>query len=158
MTWMLKFAAAVGAATLATGTACAQSGPPAGGGAPAGPGYTAENLTVRNGGDSTERDAMAARDRALDEARRRTADAPKTARAVPASPEDVTVGSAVRDKKGVIIGTIESVSMSAAVVVSAGGKVEVPLEGFGKNNKGLLVSMTKAEFDAAVAAVLKPGG
>lgn len=81
----------------------------------------------------------------------------KGSRAVPASPEDVTVGSDIRDAKGVVLGKVDSVSMTAAVVAAEGGKVEVPLESFGKNNKGLLLSLTKAQFDAAVAAASKPG-
>ncbi|WP_066799228.1 hypothetical protein [Sphingomonas soli] len=78
-------------------------------------------------------------------------------RAVPADPNDVKVGSEIRDSKGVVLGRVDSVSMSAAVVASEGGKVEIPLEAFGKNNKGLLLAMTKADFDAAVAAANKPG-
>ena len=154
MKWMLKLAAAGAAAFLATGTACAQTTAPAGA-APSGPGLGAENPAVRNGGDTFDRDNAAARDAAVASARSRDA-APKTARAVPAKPSDVTAGSEVRDKAGVVIGTIDSVSMAAAVVATPGGKVEVPLEAFGKNNKGLLVGMTKAEFDAAVAAAVKP--
>lgn len=153
MTWMLKLAAIGAAAILATGAACAQTAPA--GAAPAGPGLTPENPAVRNGGDTMDRDANAARDAAIANARDRD-NAPKTARAVPAKPADVIVGSEVRDSKGVVIGTIDSVSMAAAVVSSTGGKVEVPLEAFGKNSKGLLVGMTKAQFDAAVAAAVKP--
>lgn len=152
MIWMLKLVAVAGAAILATGTAFAQDEAHP---APAGPGLTAENPAVRNGGDTMDRDANAARDAAIASARDRD-NAPHSARAVPAKPQDVTVGAEVRDSKGVVIGTIESVSMASAVVAATGGKVEVPLEAFGKNNKGLLVGMTKAQFDAAVAAAVKP--
>jgi hypothetical protein len=154
MKWMLKLAAAGAVAFVATGTAYAQTAAPAGA-APSGPGLGAENPAVRNGGDTFDRDNAAARDAAVTSARNRDS-APKTARAVPAKPSDVTVGSEVRDKTGVVIGTIDSVSMAAAVIAAPGGKVEVPLEAFGKNNKGLLVGTTKAEFVAAVAAAVKP--
>lgn len=77
-------------------------------------------------------------------------------RAVPATPDDVTVGSEIRDAKGLVLGKVDSVSLSAAVVAAEGGKVEVPLESFGKNNKGLLLSLTKTEFDAIVAGANKP--
>jgi|GEM_PF-2458640 len=150
---LLKLVAAAGVAFLSAGAAQAQDAST--GYAPAGPGLTAENPQVRNGGDTMDRDASNAREAAV-AAQRKKESTPRTARAVPAAPDDVTVGSEVRDSKGVMIGTIDSVSMSAAVVASPGGKVEVPLEGFGKNNKGLLVGMTKAEFDAAVAAAVKP--
>lgn len=155
MRTLLKLIAAAGAAILATGAAHAQDAQDSY--RPSGPGLGAENNQVRNGGDTFDRDAANARDAAIADQRKKES-APRTARAVPATPGDVTVGSEVRDSKGVVIGTIESVSMAAAVVASTGGKVEVPLEGFGKNNKGLLIGMTKADFDAAVAAAVKPGG
>ena len=41
----------------------------------------------------------------------------QTARAVPAKPSDVTVGSKVADIKGIPVGTIESVDADGAVVV-----------------------------------------
>ncbi|RYE02825.1 MAG: hypothetical protein EOP61_07105 [Sphingomonadales bacterium] len=98
--------------------------------------------------------AESERDKAMAEAAKPKA--VKGSRAVPAAPEDVIVGSEIRDSKGVVLGKVDSVSMAAAVVASTGGKVEVPLEAFGKNNKGLLLAMTKPEFDAAVAAANKP--
>ena len=80
----------------------------------------------------------------------------KVSRAVPAKPADIVAGSDVHDSKGVVLGKVESASMSAAVVASAVGKVEVPLEAFGKNNKGLLLALTKADFDKMVADASKP--
>lgn len=97
--------------------------------------------------------AEAERDKALADAK--APKAPRGSRAVPATPDDVTTGSEIRDSKGVVLGRVDSVSMSAAVVAAEGGKVEIPLEAFGKNNKGLLLAMTKAEFDTAVAAANK---
>jgi len=94
-------------------------------------------------------------DKAVRESREEAGKA-KPSRAVPAKPSDVTVGSEVRDSKGVVLGKIESASMSAAVVVAEAGKVEVPLEAFGKNNKGLLLALTKADFDKMVAGANKP--
>jgi hypothetical protein len=79
------------------------------------------------------------------------------AKAVPAKPSDVTVGSKVADIKGIPVGTIESVDADGAVVVTGSGKVKLGLDTLGKNQDGLLVSVTKAQFDAAVqAAVAKP--
>jgi hypothetical protein len=94
-------------------------------------------------------------DKAVRESREK-ANQPKAARAVPAKPGDVTAGSDVRDSRGAVLGKVESVSMSAAVVAAETGKVEVPLEAFGKNGKGLLLALTKAEFDAMVADANKP--
>ena len=148
----LKLLALVAGLGLGSGAAHAQDAlPPA---APPGPGLTAENSSVRNGGDTAEREAMAARDAAIRSSRGKSDK--KSMRSVPAKPEEVVAGSEVRDPKGELIGTIDSVTMAAAVVNSPGGKVEVPLEAFGKNSKGLLVGMAKADFDAAVAAANKP--
>ena len=80
-------------------------------------------------------------------------------RAVAAAAADLVAGSAVRDKAGTPIGTIESVDVTGVVVVSAAGKVKVPAEAFGKDKNGLLIQIGKAEFDAAVAqANITPNG
>jgi hypothetical protein len=158
---ILKPLLVAAALTLGGGVAHAQGGGTApGSGAPAGPGYTAENLTVRNGGDSTERDAARAREDALAKMRleERSGKSGKTLRQVPAQPEDVTVGAEVRDKKGLRVGAIEAVSMGSAVLKADGGAVEVPLEALGKDSKGLLIGLTKAEFDKLVAEANKPVG
>ena len=118
---------------------------------PPSPGLMTENSQVRNGGDTYDRDALRARDEAIARERNKNG-----SRGVPAKPEDVEAGAEVRDPKGVVVGHIESVSMSAAVVVTEAGKVEVPLEAFGKNAKGLLIPMSKADFDKAVAEANKP--
>jgi hypothetical protein len=74
----------------------------------------------------------------------------RSPRPVPATPEDITPGSDVRDSKGVVIGTIERVGMAFAVIASPGGKIEVEFDSIAKNNKGLLINMPKAKFDAIV--------
>lgn len=150
---ILKLAAMVVGAMIATGTAHAQQGTGGqGAGAPAGPGYTAENNTVRNGGDTADADAERARQQGIDSARKREREGPSSSnRSVPAKPEEVTVGAEVRDPKGAVVGSVDSVSMGAAVIATPGGKVEVPLEAFGKNKQGLLIPMSKSDFDKAVA-------
>lgn len=100
-------------------------------------------------------DTMTNIDKAVRE-ERLAAEKGKPTRAVPAKPGDVIAGSDVRDSKGVVIGKVESASMSAAVVATEAGKVEVPLEAFGKNNRGLLLAMTKADFDKLVTGANKP--
>ncbi|MDF7777475.1 hypothetical protein P1X14_19615 [Sphingomonas sp. AOB5] len=142
---MLKLLAMAAALTLGAGVAHAQ-----------GPGNPvlvgSENSPDLRGPDDRAKNLDNARDAAITRPR------PTSSRARPAKPEDVVAGAEVRDSKGVVIGTVESVSMAAAVVASPGGKVEVPLEAFGINNKGLLVGMTKAAFDAVVAQAGKPPG
>ena len=100
-------------------------------------------------------DSAARMDKALRESRLE-AEKTKASRAVPAKPADIIAGSDVRDSKDVVLGKIESVSMAAAVVATEAGKVEVPIEAFGKNNKGLLLALTKADFDKMVAGANKP--
>ncbi|NWM24986.1 hypothetical protein, partial [Escherichia coli] len=65
-------------------------------------------------------DGAANLDKAVREAHEK-AGRPKAARAVPARPGEVTAGSEVRDAKGAVLGTIESVRMAAAVVAGANG-------------------------------------
>lgn len=86
----------------------------------------------------------------------RAAGPTRSLRPVPVSPEDVTPGSEVRDSKGVVIGSIERVGMGFAVVASPGGRIEVEFASLAKNNKGLLINMPKAKFDAIVAGSGKP--
>lgn len=71
--------------------------------------------------------------------------------AVAATAADVTVGAQVSDFEGATLGTVEAVDSDGAVITTGTSKVEVPLEAFGKNDQGLLLGITKAEFDALVA-------
>ena len=54
----------------------------------------------------------------------------------------------VYDQKGGMVGKIESVSAKGAVVSDRQGARRIPVSSFGKNDKGLVISMTKAELDA----------
>jgi hypothetical protein len=82
----------------------------------------------------------------------------KSLRPVPASPEDITQGSEVRDSKGVLIGSIERVGIDYAVIASPGGRIEVEFASIAKNKNGLLINMRKAKFDTLVAGTSKPAG
>jgi hypothetical protein len=144
----VKLAALAAGLTLGAGAAQAQQ-------ASGGPG----NPVLVGAVDSPELkgpdDSASRMDKAVREARLE-AEKGKPSRAVPAKPADVTAGSEVRDSKGVVLGKVESTSMAAAVVATEAGKVEVPLEAFGKNNKGLLLALTKADFDKMVTGANKP--
>ncbi|TGX53630.1 hypothetical protein E5A73_12470 [Sphingomonas gei] len=94
--------------------------------------------------------------RMRDDVSGRTAGPTRSTRPVPASPGDITAGSEVRDSKGVVIGTVDRVGTGFAVVASPGGKIEVEFASFAKNNKGLLINMPKAKFDAILAGLAKP--
>jgi hypothetical protein len=146
---MLKLVLAAAALGLGAGAAHAQTAPASP--APAGPGLMGENSAARNGGDTSDRDAARARDEAIAKARSRDGGKARTPRTVPATPQDVVAGAEVRDAKGVHVGVIESVSLAGAILKADGGAVEVPLEAFGKDAKGLLIGMAKADFDKLVA-------
>ena len=82
----------------------------------------------------------------------------KHASAVPATAADIKGGAQVRDVKGVPIGAIaalapnEIVSDSDQIVIDTGhGKIGVPLAAFGKDDKGLLLSITAQKFNQLMA-------
>ena len=71
--------------------------------------------------------------------------------AVAATAADIKAGAALRDSKGVQIGTIASVDASQAVVDTGQTKIGVPLIAFGKDDQGLLLGMTADKFAELVA-------
>jgi hypothetical protein len=71
--------------------------------------------------------------------------------AVAATPADIKAGAALRDVKGVPIGTIVSVDANQAVVDTGKTKIGVPLMAFGKDDQGLLLGMTADKFAELVA-------
>ena len=136
--------AAVAAALTFAGAAHAQSGNPAPAPAPSMPATPAPEF---RGPDDRATDF----NRLREDVSRRTAGPTRSLDPIPASPEDVTTGSDVRDSRGVVIGTIDRVGMGFAVIASPGGKIEVEFASLAKNDKGLLINMPKARFDAIVA-------
>lgn len=138
--------AAVAAALILSGAVHAQTSSPAPPPpAAAGPSPT---LEMMRGPDERVADFNRFRDKV-------EAGPTRSTRPVPASPKDITQGSEVRDSKGVVIGSIEKVDAEFAVVASPGGRIEVEFASFAKNNKGLLINMPKAKFDAIVAGAGK---
>lgn len=77
---------------------------------------------------------------------RRTHQAP-----VAATAADIKAGLALRDIKGVRIGTIVSVDANQAIVDTGQTKIGVPIQAFGKDDSGLLLGMTAAKFAELVA-------
>jgi len=66
-----------------------------------------------------------------------------------ATAADVKKGASVYDSKGDLVGKIDSVSAKGAVLDTGATRAVIPVSSFGKDEKGLVVSMTKAEIDAA---------
>ncbi len=93
--------------------------------------------------------------------------AQSTAAPAPAK-ANVTAGAAVLDPQGGTVGTVASVSGELAVVDTGAVKASLPVSAFAQGDKGLLISMTKTELEAAakgaaqgsqaeLAALLVPG-
>ena len=72
--------------------------------------------------------------------------------AAPAATAAPTVGAKVYDTAGGEVGTIEKVDAANAVVFTGTKRATLPMAAFAKNAKGLLISMTQTELNAAVAA------
>ena len=153
MNRLLKTVAIAGTLTLGAGTAWAQAGPPQGsatGGNVPRPGLE-KNDPVRM--SDNEREARVVLERVSRETRERgESRSTRRTRAVAAEAKDLVVGAEVRDLEGVLIGTIEAVDAAGVQIVSGTSHAKLPAEGFGKNRRGLLVNMTRADFDRQVAA------
>lgn len=75
-----------------------------------------------------------------------------TAETAAAASTEIAAGTAVIDKNGEAIGTIEKVEGNLATIAAGETKVRVPLESFAVSDKGAMVGMTKTEFEAAAKA------
>lgn len=78
-----------------------------------------------------------------------TAAAPATAAAAASAKVNVTVGAPVLDAAGGAVGTVSAVTGGAAVVDTGTVKAGIPVASFAQSDKGLHISMTKAELEAA---------
>lgn len=68
-----------------------------------------------------------------------------------ATKDELTAGATVNDKTGAAMAKIEEVDADGIVVSMGAAKVKVPAEAFGHNKAGLLLDMTKAQFEQVVA-------
>ena len=80
----------------------------------------------------------------------------KTTEVVKAKAEDMKTGASVYGQNGELIGTLEAVKADSAVVNTGKTRAEIPSASFGKNDKGLVLGITKADLDAKATA--KPKG
>jgi hypothetical protein len=69
----------------------------------------------------------------------------------PAKASELTAGASIADNKGTEVGHIKSVDPDGVIVETAAGYIKVPADAIGKNNAGLLIGMSKADFDKLVA-------
>lgn len=68
----------------------------------------------------------------------------------PAKPNELSAGAKVNDKSGVQIATIDKIETDGIILSDGGAKVKVPVDAFGHNKAGLLLDMTKLQFDKIV--------
>lgn len=76
----------------------------------------------------------------------------KAEQARPAQVAEILAGKEVHDTAGNIIASVEKVDAEGAVLRSGAAVVRVPIEGFGINKKGLLLNLTKRQFDEMIAS------
>ena len=84
-----------------------------------------------------------------------TTGAAPTAAAATGAPQ-VSVGATVSDTSGGQVGTISAVANGTATIDTGTAKAAVPITSFGKGPSGLVLGMTKAQLEAAVAAKAQP--
>lgn len=146
------FSIAAGLILGASGAANAQTSAPTGN---VGSGVRSQDVAAGNRQVDNDYNTLAGRGVAVTNMDRKGARRPV---AVPATAADIKAGAQVRDVKGVPIGTIatlaanEVTSESDQPVIDTGhGKIGVPLSAFGKDDKGLLLSITAQTFNQLVA-------
>ncbi|MGZ8313299.1 MAG: hypothetical protein ACXWU1_09315 [Allosphingosinicella sp.] len=66
-----------------------------------------------------------------------------------ATAADLRTGTTVLDPQGGAVGTIESADATGAVVATGAVRARLPLASFGKNAQGLVISLTRAQLEAA---------
>jgi hypothetical protein len=69
-----------------------------------------------------------------------------------ATKADVKAGASVYDTSGSSVGKIESVDASGAVLNTGKVKAKIPVSSIAKGDKGLVISMSKDQIEAAAKA------
>lgn len=138
----------VGFAFISGQQALAQAAPPPPTSAPSVPSMPLPELRMMD-------ERMTDFERLNHEVNRRTPGATRSSTPVPAHPDDIVPGLEVRDSRGVVMATVDSVGMAYAVLTSPVGRIEVEFESFAKTNKGIMINMTKKKFDSIVAGAAK---
>ena len=62
----------------------------------------------------------------------------------------------VVDPAGVMVVSVERVCAEGAVVATGESRVVIPANSFAKNDRGLVIAMTRTELDAAAKAAADP--
>ena len=153
----IVFSIAGGAALLGSSVASAQAGPAVA--APT-PGVRSQDVAAANRQVDSDYNTLAGRGVQVTNKDRANMPKPqvKHGSVVAATAADIKAGAQVRDIKGVPVGTIATLASNEVaadpnqVVVDTGQtKIGVPLMAFGKDDKGLLLSITAEKFNELVA-------
>ena len=70
----------------------------------------------------------------------------------PATAADVHVGIEVRGPDGGMVGTVESIDAVGAVVSTGNVRAKLPFSSFGRNRRGLVISLTRPQLEAEARA------
>jgi len=112
---------------------------------------TASEAQVR-AEQAADRAVAEARAEVLAEAQAEAAAEGETDAIRPVTISDVREGNAVHDPQGGVVGTVESVDETGAVVSTGQARARLPFSSFGRNGHGLVIAMTRAQLEAEVAA------
>lgn len=69
----------------------------------------------------------------------------------PAKAQEIVAGATVNDNTGTFIAKIDAIEPDGVVLTNGVAKLRVPADAFGHNRAGLLLDMTKVQFDKIVA-------
>ena len=69
----------------------------------------------------------------------------------PAKKSELAAGAPVNDNSGAAMAKIDEVDADGVVVSMGAAKVKIPAEAFGHNKAGLLLDMTRAQFEQIVS-------
>jgi hypothetical protein len=68
---------------------------------------------------------------------------------------DLKAGAAVYDEHGGSVGTVESADAKGAVIATGKARIRIPAGSIGKNDRGLVIAMTKTQLEAAAGKKAK---
>lgn len=168
MTNRLKLLAAVAAIALPAGLATAQSAAPGGGAARPTTGAVPPPVQTPSTANTATEDAQAATETttaattgqpaapapqaaANSQANAQIQAAATTPPVRLATAADLRTGVQVRDQTGALVGTVESADATSAVVSTGRVRARLALASFGANGQALVISMTRAQLEAAAA-------
>ena len=145
----------IGGAVMLAMSAMADAQAPAGGGPPPNVGAARpQDIAAANRQVDSDYNTLAGRGVEVNNMDKKGA---KRRPPVPATAADIKAGAPIRDVKGTSIGVVATLTANEvadpdSVVVDTGhGKIGVPLTAFGKDDRGLLLSITAQAFNQLVA-------